>query len=75
MQLTTVRQSIQEIGARAFEVLHSMITSAPPVTPAVGLYAVPAEASTDIVLPTRPVRRESCGCSPDPATPFWRRLV
>jgi LacI family transcriptional regulator len=72
-QLTTVRQPIQEIGARAFEVLHSMITSTHPVTPPAGTYAVPSEASTDIVLPTRLVRRESCGCSPDPATPSWRR--
>jgi LacI family transcriptional regulator len=70
-QLTTVRQPIQEIGTRAFEVLHSMITSTHPVRP--GTSAVLAEASTDIVLPTRLVRRESCGCSHDPATPSWRR--
>jgi LacI family transcriptional regulator len=72
-QLTTVRQPIQEIGTRAFEVLHSMITSTHPVTSPAGTEAVPAEARTDIVLPTRLVRRESCGCSPDPATPSWRR--
>jgi LacI family transcriptional regulator len=50
-QLTTVRQPIQKIGATAFELLHSMIISG----------AVPER---DVVLPTRLVVRESCGCPP-----------
>ena len=58
-QLTTVRQPIQEIGATAFEVLYSMISDAEP-------------AQRDLVLPTRLVPRESCGCPADPATPTWR---
>jgi LacI family transcriptional regulator len=57
-QLTTVRQPIQELGATAFEVLYSMINDAGYVP-------------RDIVLPTRLVSRESCGCHPDPATPPW----
>ena len=55
-QLTTVRQPIQDLGATAFEVLHSMISSGPP-------------AVRDYVLPTRLVRRESCGCPPEAARP------
>ena len=58
-QLTTVRQPIQEIGATAFEVLYSMISDAEAV-------------QRDVVLPTRLIPRESCGCRPDPATPAWR---
>ena len=58
-QLTTVRQPIQELGATAFEVLYSMINDA-------------RHAPRDIVLPTRLVPRESCGCHPDPATPLWQ---
>jgi LacI family transcriptional regulator len=58
-QLTTVRQPIQEIGATAFEVLYSMINHTEP-----GL--------RDVVLPTRLICRESCGCRPDPAPPAWR---
>jgi LacI family transcriptional regulator len=58
-QLTTVRQPIQEIGATAFEVLYSMISDAEP-------------AQRDVMLPTRLIPRESCGCPPDPATPAWR---
>jgi LacI family transcriptional regulator len=58
-QLTTVRQPIQELGATAFEVLYSMINDA-------------GHAPRDIVLPTRLVPRESCGCHPDPATPVWQ---
>jgi LacI family transcriptional regulator len=50
-QLTTVRQPIQDIGATAFDALHSMISN-----------GVPAER--DIVLPTRLIVRESCGCPP-----------
>ncbi|MEY9872901.1 LacI family transcriptional regulator [Streptacidiphilus sp. MAP12-33] len=83
-QLTTVRQPIQDIGAQAFEVLHSMITSGQPApaTSSVDVDATgdtlanaPADAAVDIVLPTRLIRRESCGCPPDPATPSWRRIV
>ena len=58
-QLTTVRQPIQELGATAFEVLYSMISDA-------------GHAPRNIVLPTRLVPRESCGCRPDPATPPWQ---
>ena len=57
-QLTTVRQPIQELGATAFEVLYSMINDA-------------GHAPRNIVLPTRLVPRESCGCRPDPAMPPW----
>jgi LacI family transcriptional regulator len=55
-QLTTVRQPIQEIGATAFDVLHSMISN-----------GVPAER--DVVLPTRLILRESCGCLPEQTSP------
>ena len=58
-QLTTVRQPIQDLGATAFEVLHSMISNGP-------------SATRDFVLPTRLVRRESCGCAPEAARPPWR---
>ena len=58
-QLTTVRQPIQELGATAFEILFSMIGN--------------GEASgRDVVLPTRLIRRESCGCPPETTTPAWR---
>ncbi len=60
-QLTTVRQPIQDIGATAFDVLHSMIG-----------HGVPAER--DIVLPTRLILRESCGCPSAPAPPAWRAV-
>ncbi|QMU75434.1 LacI family transcriptional regulator [Streptacidiphilus sp. PB12-B1b] len=69
-QLTTVRQPIQEIGARAFEVLHNMIT-------ADSGGSAPTEDGAelpDIVLPTRLVRRESCGCPPDSQPPVWRQI-
>jgi LacI family transcriptional regulator len=60
-QLTTVRQPIQELGATAFEVLYSMIGN--------------GEASRrDVVLPTRLICRESCGCPPDSSTPAWREV-
>ena len=52
-QLTTVRQPITDLGATAFETLYSMITDA-------------GRAMDDITLPTRLVRRESCGCPPQP---------
>ncbi len=55
-QLTTVRQPITDLGATAFETLYSMITDA-------------GRARDDITLPTRLVRRESCGCPPT-ATPL-----
>jgi LacI family transcriptional regulator len=50
-QLTTVRQPILELGETAFDVLRSMITEGQP-------------AQREVVLPTRPVRRRSCGCQP-----------
>ncbi len=50
-QLTTIRQPIADLGATAFEVLRSMIGSQ-------------ESAGHDIVLPTRLVRRQSCGCQP-----------
>ena len=52
-QLTTVRQPIAELGAMAFDLLRSMIASREP-------------GQHDIVLPTRLMRRESCGCPPLP---------
>jgi LacI family transcriptional regulator len=58
-QLTTVRQPIQEIGATAFDVLHSMISNGAP-------------AERDVVLPTRLILRESCGCPSQSTSPAWR---
>jgi LacI family transcriptional regulator len=58
-QLTTVRQPIQDLGATAFEILHSMISNGQP-------------DQRDVVLPTRLIRRESCGCPADLAMPAWR---
>jgi LacI family transcriptional regulator len=58
-QLTTVRQPIQEIGANAFDVLHSMISNGAP-------------AERDVVLPTRLILRESCGCPSRSTSPAWR---
>jgi LacI family transcriptional regulator len=58
-QLTTVRQPIQEIGATAFSVLHSMITNAAP-------------AERDLMLPTRLILRASCGCPSQSTSPAWR---
>jgi LacI family transcriptional regulator len=54
-QLTSVRQSIQDVGATAFETLYSMIGQ-------MGGQGGDARGR-DIALPTRLVRRESCGCS------------
>jgi LacI family transcriptional regulator len=51
-RLTTVRQPITDLGATAFETLYSMITDGGPVR-------------DDIILPTRLIRRESCGCPPE----------
>ena len=58
-QLTTVRQPIQEMGATAFELLHSMISNGLP-------------AEHNIVLPTRLILRESCGCPPESTLPARR---
>ena len=58
-QLTTVRQPITDLGASAFETLHSMITDA-------------GHPWQDVILPTRMIRRESCGSPPDTA-PFAAR--
>ena len=58
-QLTTVRQPIQEIGATAFDVLHSMISNGAP-------------AERDVMLPTRLIVRASCGCPSPPTSPAWR---
>jgi LacI family transcriptional regulator len=58
-QLTTVRQPIQEMGATAFELLHSMISNGLP-------------AEHDVVLPTRLIIRESCGCPPPSTWPARR---
>ena len=51
--LTTVRQPISELGAKAFDVLYSMINGE-------------SEAGQDVVLAAPLVVRESCGC-PAPA--------
>jgi LacI family transcriptional regulator len=52
-QLTSVRQSIQDLGATAFETLYSMIDGASS-----------AVRGQDIALPTKLIRRQSCGCDP-----------
>lgn len=49
-ELTTVRQPIQELGATAFETLYAMISGSDG-------------ARRNIVLPTRLICRESCGCA------------
>jgi LacI family transcriptional regulator, galactose operon repressor len=53
-RLTTVRQSIQDLGATAFETVYAMIRS--------GEAAAQGARGRDIALPTALVRRESCGC-------------
>ena len=58
-QLTTVRQPIQEIGATAFDVLHSMISKG-------------ASDERDVMLPTRLIVRASCGCPSPSTSPPWR---
>jgi LacI family transcriptional regulator len=58
--LTTVRQPIQDLGATAFDTLYSMITDA-------------GQPRFDIILPTRLIRRESCGCPRQAAAPAIRR--
>jgi LacI family transcriptional regulator len=59
-QLTTVRQPITDLGVAAFQTLYSMITDA-------------GSPVADVVLPTRLVRRESCGCPPETMTLTPRR--
>jgi LacI family transcriptional regulator len=60
--LTTVRQAIQDLGATAFETVHSMISHQEP-------------RGRDIVLPARLVRRQSCGCPADSVLPAPYRTV
>jgi LacI family transcriptional regulator len=57
-QLTSVRQSIQDLGATAFETLYSMICGADS-----------AVRGQDIALATQLVRRQSCGCDPQSVSP------
>ena len=47
--LTTVRQPMQDMGARAFDVLYSRINT--------------GEGEPDVVLPVQLMIRESCGCT------------
>jgi LacI family transcriptional regulator len=47
--LTTVRQPMQELGAKAFEILYSRISA--------------AGGAPDTVLPVELIVRESCGCA------------
>jgi LacI family transcriptional regulator len=47
--LTTVRQPMQELGAMAFEVLYSKLST--------------DRADADLVLPVQLIVRESCGCA------------
>jgi LacI family transcriptional regulator len=47
--LTTVRQPMQELGATAFDVLYSKIST--------------GKADNDVVLPVQLIVRESCGCT------------
>jgi LacI family transcriptional regulator len=62
-QLTSIRQSIQDLGATAFETLYSMI----------GRTGSPGDSArgADIALPTKLVRRESCGCDPQERSPVF----
>ena len=55
-QLTSVRQSIQDLGATAFETVYAMIGRRPDVADGI--------RGRDISLPTRLIRRQSCGCDP-----------
>jgi LacI family transcriptional regulator len=59
-QLTTVRQPITDLGVAAFETLYSMITGTD-------------SPRSDIILPTRLILRESCGCPPETTTLAPRR--
>jgi len=47
--LTTVRQPMQELGAMAFAVLYSKIST--------------GRGDSDVVLPVQLIVRESCGCA------------
>lgn len=58
--LTTVRQPIQQLGAVAFETLYGLISGEDG-------------ARRDVLLPTRLIRRESCGCAPEPQPPAGPR--
>jgi LacI family transcriptional regulator len=51
--LTTIRQPMQELGATAFDILYSKISS--------------GTGESDVVLPVELVIRESCGCPRQPA--------
>jgi LacI family transcriptional regulator len=53
--LTTIRQPMQELGAKAFDILYSRISA--------------GGGKADTVLPVELVVRESCGCAPDPGRP------
>jgi LacI family transcriptional regulator len=53
--LTTIRQPMQELGAKAFDILYSRISA--------------GRGKADTVLPVELIVRESCGCAPDPARP------
>jgi len=53
--LTTIRQPMQELGAKAFDILYSRIST--------------GGGKADTVLPVELIVRESCGCAPDPARP------
>ena len=59
--LTTVRQPIQELGATAFDVLHSRISG--------------RGGAPDILLPVQLIIRESCGCAHDPSPDASRSAV
>jgi LacI family transcriptional regulator len=54
-QLTSVRQSIQDLGATAFETVYAMIKRR--------VVATDSPRGRDIVLRTPLIRRESCGCA------------
>jgi LacI family transcriptional regulator len=60
-QLTSVRQSIQDLGATAFETVYAMIGLGPE--------SPDSAQGRDITLPTTLIRRESCGCAPHPLAP------
>ncbi len=64
-QLTSVRQSIQDLGATAFETVYAMIGRWPDATD--------TPRGRDIALPTTLIRRESCGCGPQSLTPAPRK--
>jgi len=51
--LTTVRQPMQELGAMAFDVLYSRIST--------------GKGESDVMLPVELIIRESCGCTSMPA--------